>query len=463
MSGTVLDHRLVRDYLCELDAAMRGLPTAKARELREQITAHLDDALQPDAGDHEVATTLSRLGSPAGLAAEAGAASGPPGPRSAVRSWRVRWRLAAVIAVPMVTAAVLGALQISSDASNDVASGRDQHLSRLNAGVVKLTQNLEDERDLTAAYVARGGTGPVPVTLADARTATDAAASTVQADAAGIGAGYQPGAVHALNGLLASITDLRSVRAFSIQALPASKVIRIYTGNVIGPANAFSAAAGGATSDARLQSTVTTLAALLRAENDQSVQRAILYAALSAQPPVLAPDNLTSLQQAAAQEISDLTTFNSSAGMTEQELFANNVSGAVVDQAAEQEALAEQAAAASPSAPLTRNTGLDAATWYADMSTTIGDTRKVADQLAGQITDQANTLKSNATKSLLLTSIATLVLLLLLLISAVLARPLRKQRADTPADQSLLARQRIHASAAGRHRMMTATRTGATT
>ncbi len=84
------------------------------------------------------------------------------------------------------------------------------------------------------------------------------------------------------------------------------------------------------------------------------------------------------------------------------------------------------------------------------MSTTIGDTRKVADQLAGQITDQANTLKSNATKSLLLTSIATLVLLLLLLISAVLARPLRKQRADTPADQSLLARQPVNGAGHGR-------------
>ena len=62
--------------------------------------------------------------------------------------------------------------------------------------------------------------------------------------------------------------------------------------------------------------------------------------------------------------------------------------------------------------------------WYGDMSTTIGDTRKVADQLDGQITVRANTLKANATKSLLLTSIATLVLLMLL-ISAVLARPLR--------------------------------------
>jgi hypothetical protein len=83
--------------------------------------------------------------------------------------------------------------------------------------------------------------------------------------------------------------------------------------------------------------------------------------------------------------------------------------------------------AANPSAPLTPNTGLDAATWYGDMSTTIGDTRKVAGQLNGQITVRANTLKSNATRSLLLTSIVTL-LLLVLLISTALVRPLRKLR-----------------------------------
>ena len=76
MSGTALDHQLVRDYLRELDAAMRGLPAAQARELKEQITAHLDDALEPAADDHEVAATLRRLGSPADLAAEARAGAG---------------------------------------------------------------------------------------------------------------------------------------------------------------------------------------------------------------------------------------------------------------------------------------------------------------------------------------------------------------------------------------------------
>jgi hypothetical protein len=79
---------------------------------------------------------------------------------------------------------------------------------------------------------------------------------------------------------------------------------------------------------------------------------------------------------------------------------------------------------------MARSTGLDAATWYSDMSTTISDTNKVAGQLAGQVTDRANTLKSNAARSMLLTSIVTL-LLLILLISAVLTRPLPKLRPDT--------------------------------
>jgi hypothetical protein len=69
----------------------------------------------------------------------------------------------------------------------------------------------------------------------------------------------------------------------------------------------------------------------------------------------------------------------------------------------------------SPSASLTRKAGLNAATWYGDSSTTIADMRTVARQLVDQITGRADTLKSDATRSLLLTSIATLALLLLLL------------------------------------------------
>jgi hypothetical protein len=78
MSGTALEHRLVRDYLAQLDVALGGLPSAKARELRSQIAGHLEEALPPDASDEDVAAVLHQLGRPADLAreAQAGAASG---------------------------------------------------------------------------------------------------------------------------------------------------------------------------------------------------------------------------------------------------------------------------------------------------------------------------------------------------------------------------------------------------
>jgi Nitrate and nitrite sensing len=415
MSGTALDHRLVRDYLRDLDRAMRGLPATQARELKEQITAHLDDALQPGAGDHEVAATLSRLGSPADLAAEAGTASGSSGPPLPLSRRRVRWRLAAVIAVPTVIAAVLGALQISGDVSSYAASGRVQHLARLDAAVVTLTQKLEDERDLSAAYAAREDNGP----LTRARAATDAAASAVRADAAGVGAGYPAGTVRNLKALLAGLTVLGDIRG----TVSAPGVIPLYSLDVIGPAITFSTAAGDGTGDARLQATVTTLAPLLREENELSVQRAILYAALSARPPVLAPADLTSLQQAFKQQQADLGDFYASADTTEQRLFSNTVSGAAVDRTTAEAGRAESV----PMAQLTGRFELDAATWYADTSTTIGDTREVANQLVGKVTARAGALRSHATRRLVLTSIVTLgLLLLVLLISAAVGRSLTR-------------------------------------
>ena len=195
----------------------------------------------------------------------------------------------------------------------------------------------------------------------------------------------------------------------------------MYTGNLIGPANTFSAAVGGGTSDARLQGTITTLAALLAVENEQSVQRAVLYAALSAQPPVLTPEDLTSLQQAEQSSgrpgrLHGFRGHHRAAALREHRVRRGSGS----------RGRGGNARRGGPVGTADgRNTGLDAATWYGDMSTTIGDTRKVTGQLAGQITVRADTLKSNATRSLLLTSIVTL-LLLVLLISAAAGRSLTR-------------------------------------
>jgi hypothetical protein len=97
MNRATTDHPQVTAYLRRLDAALAVVPAGPARELREQITGHLDEALPPGASDQEVAGALARLGRPADLAAEAVATAGK-------RSWlaRVGWRRWSLIAVAVI-------------------------------------------------------------------------------------------------------------------------------------------------------------------------------------------------------------------------------------------------------------------------------------------------------------------------------------------------------------------------
>ncbi len=359
--------------------------------------------------------------------------------RFALANWRVRWRLAAVIAVPTAIAAILGGLTIYSDIQGTGASGRVQHLAQLNAAVVQLTQALEDERDLSAGYAAnRGPAGAGILTqLKAAQAASSNAAAAVQSQANGVtdAAGYQPSAVVDLNKLIDSLQDLPYIRQdVTSTAFPADEVIRVYTGNIIELANTFSASVGAGANDADLEGSVATLGALLRVENDESVQRAILFAALSSPGKTLGSADLSDLNQAYEQQSADEADFDASTTQAEQENFNNTVSGPPVDLAAEEETLAESVAAATPSAPLTQH-NLTASTWYSNMEATIRDTRAVADQLVAGITARANSLNSRATRNLLIISLVTLLLLLLvLLVSTVVARslirPLRKLRSD---------------------------------
>jgi signal transduction histidine kinase len=357
--------------------------------------------------------------------------------RFALVNWRVRWRLAAVIAVPTLTAAVLGALTINQDVNQWQATGRVQHLAHLNSDVVKLSQALENELNESAAYAAtRPDNGAYAAPLKQAQNATDVAANAVLNDSSGVtlGAGYQPATVQDLNAVQASINDLANVRTGVTKSqFPASQIVRVYSGNLIEPANTFSGVIGTGANDAELQGNVTTLGALLRNENQVAVQRAILYAALVSPQGTLRSEDLTTLQQAHEQAVADLADFNASTDTAEQQNYSNTVSGAQVDVAASNEVLAEQMATATPGVPL-RNQ-LKPESWSADMTLTIDDTQKVANQLAAATTSRADQLRSDATTKLLVTSLVTLLLLVLVvLVSTIVARslirPLRKLRSD---------------------------------
>jgi signal transduction histidine kinase len=363
----------------------------------------------------------------------------PAGSRFALSNWRVRWRLAAVIAIPTITAAILGAIQISSDASSYEAYGRVQHLAQLNSAVVALAVDLENERDNSAAFVSSGqvNSDSVYEAVQVARAATSTQINIVKNDALGVttGAGYQAGTVQDLSALLdAALYDLPQDRlAVNGTKIPAEKAILVYTDNLIAPADTFIGAVGSGANDAQLQGNVTTLAALMRAENEMSVERGILFAALSSPSALLQPTDLSDLQGAFYDVQAEENDFNASTSLTEQQAFTNQVSGTEVDQAAEDESEAVSQATQTPTVPLTRN--LVAGDYYTDMSTTINDTQDVANGLVSSISSRAAALKSHWGNQLWWTAGITFLLLLLVLIVSTmvarsLTRPLRKLRSD---------------------------------
>jgi signal transduction histidine kinase len=360
--------------------------------------------------------------------------------RFALANWRVRYRLAACIAVPTLIAAALGSFLIYGDVNNWAASGRVEHLAQLNASVVKLTQALEDERDLSAGYAAfRSHGADVVGPLKTARATTDADAQTVSNEASSVttGAGYNAATVQDLVTLVATFNSLPPLREIvSGTQFSASQIIQAYTRNIIYAANTFSASAGAGANDSDLQANINTLASLLLVENEMSLQRAILYGALRSPAKTFGPGDLNTLQQAFESQQADQDEFDASTSQAEQEYFSNMISAGPESTAAFLEALAEEIATQSPVAPLTaRNTGLTAQAWYTNQSATIDATRTVADGLVQNITNRASTIRSQATQTLLVTSLLTLFLLfLVVLISSVVARsltrPLRKLRTD---------------------------------
>jgi signal transduction histidine kinase len=359
--------------------------------------------------------------------------------RFALRNWRVRWRLAAMIAVPLLTATALGAVTISGDVSDWQTNGRVQHLAQLNSAVVKYIQAVEDERDYSVASTAnRAG---FSARLRTARRVTDGAAAKVAALADGItvGGGYQLVAVQAVNAVQVGTQTLPFVReAVADPLFPSAAIMQVYTVNVIQPANTFTSIVGNEASNTDLRLDVIALGALLQVEDSWSVQRALLLKAVSLPQPSLSPNDDASLQQAQRQEAVDLANFNASVDLAEQQNYSDTVSGPPVGRTGHEESLAlallPGASSAHPLTPANASI-LAEAKVNDDMSFTIGKVRQVADELTGNISTLANTSRTNAATDLLFTSLVTLLLLLLVLLISILVarsltRPLRKLRTD---------------------------------
>jgi signal transduction histidine kinase len=384
-----------------------------------------------------------------GLPVPAGSPTARKGSPLSISNWRVRWRLIAIITVPTVTALILGVIQIVGSVNNYSSFKRVQELAALNSLVVQAAGDLADERDAAAGFVAAGGQSaqmppaavPLKATLtsdiAKTTSVTEQIKTLANQDA---GAGFrQQTALDLTNGVLGGIQDLTFVRQAALTTKsPALSVISYYE-RIIQSFTTFSNDVAAGTGNATLQSDVSVLNALLHMEDDASLQRAYLYQALESTPKALTPSALEDLNQATEQQAADNATFMQVATVAQQQTLSNTVAGPQVDEAKSAEKLA--VATANAGQPLTIGqqqacgTTPEAACWMNTQSKQISQMRLVSNGLVSDITSQANTLESNSLHNALVISVATLLLLILVLlittfVARSMIRPLRKLRAD---------------------------------
>ena len=376
--------------------------------------------------------------------------SGPGGRggagRSSLKNWRVRSRLLLLIAIPTVTALVLGGVRIASATQSALAFQRAEERAVLAADVTQLVQRLETERDQTIYYIALGTSGrpgylaPVPASKRSGAIQqyrviqafyrqTDQAITHFHTLLAQYHGAYTSAAQQRVSSALAGLDELRYLRYASTQTQLFPLVVVNKYANLIDNLLVIDDQTAQGTGDPTLSQTVAVLGLVSRMKEEASEQRAILAAALL-------QGNLTQLEVSAlntaqANQASGLQAFNLSATAVQREQWDNTVSGSFVYLAPSQEQQAETLQATAHSLG---GDSITAAGFYDAMTSGIGQMGSVERSLATDVINQANSLRSSAVTSAILVGIAVLLLFGLALLFTTMVvrsmvRPLRRLRA----------------------------------
>jgi signal transduction histidine kinase len=359
--------------------------------------------------------------------------SGPPrsggSSRRGLMNWRVRSRLLLLIAIPTLTALVLGGAPIASAVQSAFAFQRAEERAVLASNITQLAQRLETERDQTIYYIALGKTGragelstATPAALKRTATQqyrviqafyrqTDQAIARFRALLVQFRGAYSSAAQPEVASALAELNNLNHLRqASTLTLLPPLVVVQKYTA-LIDNLIVIEKQTDQGTADPVLSQTLEVLGPVSRMKEAASEQRAILSAALL--QGTLDQAEASALTAAQASQQSSQQTFNTFATGPQREQWDNTVSGSFVYLAASQEQQASRLQARTHSLvgdPITADAFYDA------MSTGITQMGSVERSLAADVITRANSLRDSADVYALLVGLAVVMVLALALI-----------------------------------------------
>jgi signal transduction histidine kinase len=405
-------------------------------------------------GQPRAAADPEAFGPPAGSDTEPEPQTAPSRPpsRRALRNWRVRSRLVLLIAIPTLTAIILGGIRIGASAQAAVADQRVERLATLSGQVASFANALQAERLETVRFIVLGtpsaavphpasGRGS-PTNSADyaseqgvltaLRKQTDSFAAEVRAGASQIGGSYAPliqqeaqNAITAINGLGA----LRKAATDTGTELPTLAVINEYD-STINQVLALNDEIATGSNDSTLADSVRVLGLVSRMKEEASEQSAILTSALSNDLTTqgsFGQDQLQSLTDAVTEEKSNLNEFGIAASTAQKQLFqtAMSTTSVIGAQAERDHAIDIQKAGQQDPTIASAATA---------MTYPVQGLRTVETSLVDSITSRAAALRNDAITSAIIVGIAIAIVLVLALafttiVGRSMVRPLRRLRA----------------------------------
>ncbi|GAA2399011.1 nitrate- and nitrite sensing domain-containing protein [Nonomuraea africana] len=358
------------------------------------------------------------------------------GSKIALRNWRVRTRLVALIAVPTLVAVLLGALRVTTSISSAEEYGRVADGAELVVALGALGHELALERDLSARYAAANRSGDDIQALKSQYQAVDGAVTKVRSAVRAAEESMSELGRRQLAQVRVRLDQLPLLRATvsgDDSQLPPLPVMEKYS-EVISDLHPLYDETVQGISDDELVVTNTALGAVARTKDEVSKQRALLTIALVRGR--FDGTEFDAFLSARSSRESERNAFRAAATPTQRQFFDDTVTGQEIGRAELYVARAIYLHNQRTSLrALDTSTTQDAERWFEAITKTADRLYTVEKSLSGSISMKAAELRAAEQQVAIINVVLVLVLLVIvLIITAIMARslvlPLRRLRGD---------------------------------
>ncbi|WP_053762808.1 nitrate- and nitrite sensing domain-containing protein [Streptomyces sp. AS58] len=345
-------------------------------------------------------------------------ASGP-GPRIALRNWRISTRLVSLLALPVVAATSLGALRINQSMEDIQQLDNMKLLTEMTKQATELAAALQEERDQSAGPLAHGSTASA-ITVKGYQTKTDRAlenflAASEEVDDASKDGNLQ-GVRDSLVGLARDLNGLNEIRGNAYEAKDNStQTVEAYH-RLITHLLDLSQDMAEATSNPEMIQRTRALSAFSSAKEYASIQRAVLAAALPANNKSvgdLAENDRLYAESSLESQISELRSFTSIYGDGAEDLLKPIDSGNATIEATD--TYAGRALRKDGLKGLEKRSYRD---WLDDSSTKIQQMKNIERTLLEDMEQKARELRSESEREAIVSGVLILLVLGVSLVGA---------------------------------------------